>query len=68
LSWATGYIERFSPFVTSMTAPVASAGGAAGWGLHLLESALSRRTRIADVELRLLEFECVRQVQGAFEF
>src|SRR3954447_12978666 len=35
----------FSHFVTSMTAPVASGGGVAGWDLHPLESAaFPRRT------------------------
>jgi hypothetical protein len=43
--------RRLQPFVTSMTAPVASGwSDLAGWGLHPLESAaLSRRTRLADV-------------------
>ena len=41
--------EGFSHSVTSMTAPVASAGAFAGWDLHPLErAALSRRTGIAD--------------------
>ena len=45
--------EGFSHFVTSMTAPVASAGALAGWDSHPLESAaLPRRTPTADSRSR----------------
>jgi hypothetical protein len=43
-------IEGFSHLVTSMTAPIASAGAVARWDLHPLESAVfARRTPQADI-------------------
>ncbi len=51
---AIRYIEGFSYFVTSITAPIASGWSEiAGWGSHPLENAaLSRRTPIADINCK----------------